>query len=71
MSKNTAARIEVGTSDRGNVFIHEFGNQSETRFEVRCGNLLVITTPDKDRALRVANALADIEEPLPGAKKAK
>ena len=63
MSKNTAPRIDVGTSDRGSVFIHEFGNQTSTRYEVRCGNSLVITTPDKARAFRVANALADIDEP--------
>ena len=61
MSKTVADRIEVGKSDLGTVFIHEFANQSETRFEVRAGNHTVVTTPSRERALEVANALAGVK----------
>lgn len=68
MSKTVSPRIEVGKSDLGNVFIHEFASQTDVRFEVRCGNHTVLTTTDKDRAVEVANALVGIK-PKEAAKK--
>ena len=63
MSKLTN-RTEVGTSDKGLVFVHEFQNQNETRYEVRCGNHTILTTDNQHRAFSVAHALAGNEEPV-------
>ena len=68
MSKTVSPRTDFGVADRGGgllsgVFVHEFGNENETRFEVRVGNFTLLTTPDRDRAFDVARLLVNVDGP--------
>ena len=76
MSSMVEDRIEVGTSDMGNVFIFHFAEKGDYtdalenhRFEVRAGNHTILTTDDRSEAETVANAMcrkaAEAPEPAP------
>ena len=71
MSSMVEDRIEVGTSDKGNVFIFHFAEKGDYtdalenhRFEVRAGNHTILTTADRAAAESVANALCGITPPV-------
>ena len=64
MSSMVEDRKQVGTSDKGNVFIFHFAEKGDYtdalenhRFEVRVGNHTILTTADRGAAETVANAL--------------
>ena len=68
MSSMVEDRIQVGTSDKGNVFIFHFAEKGDYtdalenhRYEVRAGNHTILTTSDRAAAETVANALCGIK----------
>ena len=57
MSSMVEDRIEVGTSDLGNVFIFHFASADGETWQVRAGNHTVATVDSQSRAEAIARVL--------------